>query len=111
MRTSGNDLEIKLVGAIKNPQATDMADLGNAVLDLLPKPSSFYAQTVQGFQFTVKNVAFRVTFARRRLVLQCRHMEGIRWWNGKFDNRKRNKMRELAIRVAKIVAQPPSPFD
>lgn len=116
MRISGSkeqEIEAGLVEAIKRPQVVNLPSLGKAVLSMVPKPSYFYAHTVSGFQFTVKNVSFRVTFtghSRPRLILECRHMEAVRWQNGKFDNRKRKKVKELVARVTTISSRPPSPF-
>lgn len=115
MRASNEDLESKIVKAIRNPKAVNLCDTSILMMGMLSKRFGALddeCQTIAGFKFAIKNVAFRVTFvysSRGRLILQYRHREAIEWQNGNFNNKKRNKTRELVARISAVLDSPPSP--
>ncbi len=116
MRASNEDLESRIVKAIRNPKAVNLCDTSILMMEMLSRhfgPMDQAYQTVAGFRFAIGSVAFRVTFvydSRGRLILQYRHREAMEWQNGKFNNRKRNKTKELLARISLILASPPSPM-
>lgn len=99
--------------AIKNPLLVDLTELGTSVISIFSKEAKFYEITPTGFKFIIKNICFRITFTQDKyqIVLQYRHPEAIEWKNGKFNPRKKNKLKELLDKIQIILNKKITPFD